>query len=253
MALNARQTRLYTHEVAVYRAKRLLGTGGKDGDVGAQLVTAALPCYVHTTTNTDDANGRVAQLKNDNQFTYDRLSCEAGSDVKGQDWVLWGSTWYKVVGDPKVRVGSSVRTANRQQVFLTVTNAPPLFRDYFEVIQGATYPDALAKLEKVDGQAESPLELGFEIDRDLYVGGQAWLNWSGQCDDQVVTVTGLDQDGEAETWTGTIERPELGPVLTEGEVQLTPSTAGSLITEVTNVSQVGVLDFYTYYIESREP
>ena len=119
---------------------------------------------------------------------------------------------------------------------------------YYQVTQGASYggttfTNALAKLV-VPGPTTT---LGFVIDPTTFSGGLAYWTWTGGTGSGIITVTGLDQDGNAETWTVT----QTGA---SGSLLMTPSThAYSLITKVLTVAAAGGVTATTGYVESHAP
>lgn len=120
---------------------------------------------------------------------------------------------------------------------------------YFDVLQGATYTNALAKLIVGTGTtlgASINILPGAQNQTPAYAGGYAWANVSGLTGSGLLTVTGHDQAGNVETWTHTISG--------NGLTQLTPSgRAYSLITSVSTVVAAGGISAATIYIEAHRP
>lgn len=112
---------------------------------------------------------------------------------------------------------------------------------------GTTFTNALAKDIKATGT--DTVTAGFVIPPATYAGGYAYLNVTAISGSGVVTVTGLDERGSAETWTVT--------ATTTGTVLLVPSTHSySLITKVTpstGISTAGGITSMTAYVESHAP
>lgn len=120
---------------------------------------------------------------------------------------------------------------------------------YLEVLQGAswqgtTFTNALGKDVKATGTDTNTL--GYVVDPTKFAGGFAYVNVTAITGSGVVTVTGLDQAGNAETWTATVSAT--------GRVLMTPSThAYSLITKVLTIATAAGITAATLYIEANRP
>lgn len=149
--------------------------------------------------------------------------------------------------------------------------APPEFRDAYYALRGA-YPDAknvyFAALDggavlgeaTPDGLYRTVLPAtntaGYIIDPTKYVGGEAWLKWTsgGGSGAISISVAGLNHSGAAETWTASGTWGVAPFNAASGEVELTPGTAGALITKVTAAPTISGLDPATdCVIEARAP
>ena len=141
-----------------------------------------------------------------------------------------------------------------RQAFIDAHNgsAPSPLNVYFECLTGAswggtTFTNALAKDVKATGT--DTVTAGYVIDPTKFAGGFAYLNVTALGGNGVVTVTGLDQAGNAETWTVT--------VTTTGRVLLVPSThAYSLITKVTPTTGIATasgITSMTATVEANRP
>ena len=135
-------------------------------------------------------------------------------------------------------------------------SAPNPLNVYFPCIQGHTYlgttfTNALAKLV-IAGPTTT---LGYVIPTANYAGSFAYAQWtgatgSGACS---ITVHGLDQQGNSETWTLTGTWSDANFNATNTGVALVPSTRTySLISSVTSITVTG-MTAGTMYIESRPP
>jgi len=135
------------------------------------------------------------------------------------------------------------------------TQGPSPCNMYFEVLQGSTYPDALAEFT-ITGAGAGSLTNGFAIDGTTYAGGFGYVNASGITGSGLVTVTG-DSFAYASqtvqtgiTWTATVGA--------NGEVALAPggsNPAGThdLILSVTGITIAAGLSAGTLYIEAHRP
>lgn len=119
---------------------------------------------------------------------------------------------------------------------------------YFTVLAagsygGVTFTNALGKLV-VPGPTTT---LGYTVDPTKYVGGPAYWTWTGGTGSGTVTVTGLDQNGSAETWT-------VSQSGASGSTVMTPSGhTYSLITKVNTIVAAGGVTATTGYVESHTP
>lgn len=116
-----------------------------------------------------------------------------------------------------------------------------------------TFTNALWKAELVASVATDTL--GHEIDETKYAGGFCYVRWTGGGGSgaSTITVTGMDQNGDNETWllSGTWGAGDF--TATQTGVVLVPQTnAYSLITKVTDITFSGVTDG-TFYVEARPP
>jgi len=127
--------------------------------------------------------------------------------------------------------------------------APNPLTVYLEVLQGATYTNALYK--SIVGGAQTP---GYDIDQTLYAGGFPYIQWtggngSGACS---ITVAGENHLGTVAsyslsgTWgAGVFTTDNTG-------VALVPAVLDNLITKVTSVTFVNI-SAGTFYVEARRP
>jgi hypothetical protein len=119
------------------------------------------------------------------------------------------------------------------------------------VILGVTYANALAQYNK----ATTTLTDGATIDPTQFAGGYCYIQWtsgagSGAC---TITVVGKDQDGNAETWTGSGTFGSGVYLATNTGLLLTPTNhTYSLITDVTSVACTG-FTAGIFFVESRQP
>jgi hypothetical protein len=122
---------------------------------------------------------------------------------------------------------------------------------YFEVLQGATYANALGKLIVGTGFTD-----GVAIDGTHFAGGFGYLNVSGLTGTGVVTVTGTAFDPAdktlktAKTFTAT--------VVANGLIALAPgggsaAPANSLLVDVTGIAAAGGISAGTIYAEAHRP
>ena len=127
---------------------------------------------------------------------------------------------------------------------------------YQEILQGATYTNALAKDAVAVGADTNTL--GYTIDPTKYGGGQAYVQWPGTPTyvggAVSITVTGLNQAGVSKTFSlsGTGAAGNF-PAGAQTGVALVPQTAGDYITKVTAVATSGITTLAALYIEARRP
>jgi hypothetical protein len=123
-------------------------------------------------------------------------------------------------------------------------------RTFFAVLKGDTYPLALGTY----AWPSSVFTDGVAIDRDAYFGGNAFAYYTGDTGSAKIQVEGIDQYGDAETWTVSAAALPASPPGVWVGYQLTPSREGSYITDVTSISRTGTpAEDITFYIESRIP
>lgn len=123
---------------------------------------------------------------------------------------------------------------------------------YFEVLQGGTYTNALAKFV-VSGAGAGATTLGASISSTLYAGGTPCVNVSSLTGSGVVTVTGTAYDpatgtiSTGKTWTATISSGG------GGRFYLSPGTAAasSYIMAVSAISIAAGITAGTFYIEAE--
>jgi hypothetical protein len=123
--------------------------------------------------------------------------------------------------------------------------------DDLDVIE--TFTDALYH-KVVVGSSVTVSQVGYDIDETKFAGGFCYARWTSGAGSGSVTITiaGLDQNGDNETWTltGTWGAGDFSA--TQTGVIFVPSTrAYSLITSVTSVTvSAGITDI-NLYVESR--
>lgn len=129
---------------------------------------------------------------------------------------------------------------------------PEEYNVYFEVLQGATYTNALMKFVVTGAGAGTPTD-GVAVDSTKYCGGFAKANVSGLAGSGTLTVTGTAYDpvtmaiSTSKTWTANIT----GNGVTALVVGSAP--ANSLIVDVTGVSIAAGITAGTIYIEAHRP
>ena len=122
---------------------------------------------------------------------------------------------------------------------------PDASNTYFEVLQGATYANALRKLVVGTG-----MTAGFDIDSTAYAGGFGQLNVSGLTGTGIVTATGDWRDVAGNVLTaqnGTVN------VTANGVFVLTPPATNALLIKVTNITVPGGITAGTIYAEAKRP
>ncbi len=123
---------------------------------------------------------------------------------------------------------------------------------YFEVLQGSTYSNALAKFI-VSGAGAGATTLGASISSSLYAGGTPCVKVSSLTGSGVVTVTGTAYDpatgtvSTGKTWTATISSGG------GGRFYLSPGTAAasSYILAVSSITIASGITAGTFYIEAE--
>lgn len=126
---------------------------------------------------------------------------------------------------------------------------PAVNNVYFEVLEGATYANALAKLVV----AGAVFTDGFAIDETMYCGGFPKVKATGTTGAGIVTVTGSAYNPATKavvtgvTWTVNVNA--------DNTFVLAPGTApaDSLITNVSGIGAAAGLTAGTLYIESHRP
>lgn len=124
-------------------------------------------------------------------------------------------------------------------------NYPSAHNVYFEVVQGATYPNALRKIVIGSGQTA-----GYGIDDSMYAGGFARLKWSGVSGSGTVQVTGLWRKPDGTTTTGTGSASVSGA---SGTATITPPVSNALILTCTAISPAAGITAGTIYVEATTP
>jgi len=130
-------------------------------------------------------------------------------------------------------------------------NASSLWNCYFEVLQGAAYPNALAKF--VVGAGFTP---GQAIDSASYAGGFPQVKATAATGAGLVTVTGTAYDPATKTatagctWTCTVNAVNTFALASGGA---NPAPANSLILAVSSVAAAAGLTAGTLYIEAARP
>jgi hypothetical protein len=122
MALTPRQRRLYDNEMTIKRKSR-----GTSGDIKVTTVATAVKCKLFNTDNADEPT-TLGMMKQDVLVTYDFLHCEYGTDIRGEDEILftksgkpgYGDT-YVVRGDPAEYQSSGGRRANYSKVYINLS------------------------------------------------------------------------------------------------------------------------------------
>lgn len=123
-------------------------------------------------------------------------------------------------------------------------NYPSAHNVYFEVQQGAAYPNALRKLVVGTGQTA-----GHDIDQQQYAGGFPYLRWSGVSGTGTVQVTGLWRKTDGTTSTGT---STVNVSTASGTASISPPFANALILTCTDISVSGI-SAGTLYAEAWRP
>jgi hypothetical protein len=127
---------------------------------------------------------------------------------------------------------------------------------YFQVKQGQTYRGTTFTYALGEYVVSSTtFTAGYIVDDTKYSGGFAYAQWTGGAGSGVcsITVQGLDQDGNNETWVLSGTWNDSNFQATQAGSQLTPQTnAYSLITKVTSIVTTG-LSAAMMYIEARPP
>jgi len=122
--------------------------------------------------------------------------------------------------------------------------APSPWNVYFEILQGATYANAMGKLVVGTGFTS-----GATISSSSYAGGFGQVTASGITGSDTVTVGGTwrKPDGTTETGNGTAS------VTGNGTVVLTPPTANDLLLSVSSISAGAGITAGTIYAEALRP
>ena len=128
------------------------------------------------------------------------------------------------------------------------TNYPSLNNLYFEVLQGATYANALRK--HVVGSGNTA---GFDIDQTKYCGGFPKLNVVSRTGSDVVTVTGTEYNPATKTFTA--GKTWTVTVSGTGQMSFTGGThsTDALIAAVSLISAGASLTASTMYVEALRP
>jgi hypothetical protein len=128
---------------------------------------------------------------------------------------------------------------------------PSIGNCFFEVLQGATYANALRKLVVGTGQTA-----GFAIDQTKYAGGVPYVLLSGLTGTGLVTVTGTQWDPvtktftAGKTWTVTPTANGLWKLVSGGAA---PASADALIVAVSDITAAAGITAGTIYIEAYRP
>lgn len=122
---------------------------------------------------------------------------------------------------------------------------PSVWNTYFEVLQGATYANALRKLVVGTGQTA-----GFDIVSAKYAGGFGQINAAGITGSGIVTATGDWRNSD-----GTIALAVNGTVTVTGNgvFVLTPPSANQLLIRVTTLAAAAGITAGTLYAEAKRP
>lgn len=155
--------------------------------------------------------------------------------------VLLGSKW------------GALQDPNWRDIWFNVSGGvyPEEYNLYFEVLQGATYPNALRKL--VVGTGETA---GFAIDSSKYAGGFPKLNVSGLTGSDTVTVTGTAYDpatmavATSKTWTASVTGNGVVALAPGGG---SPAPADSLIVAAGAIAAGAGITAGTIYVEAHRP
>jgi hypothetical protein len=128
---------------------------------------------------------------------------------------------------------------------------PSAWNLYFEVLQGATYANGLAKFVVGTGYS-----VGQTIDTSMYAGGFPQLKASGITGTGLVTVTGTAYDPATKTatagmtWTATVNANGVFTLVPGGA---TPAPANSLIGAVSAISAAVGITAGSIYVEAARP
>ena len=136
------------------------------------------------------------------------------------------------------------------QLWKGAGQVPSVHNLYFELLQGATYANALAKLV-VSGAV---FTTGSAVDTSKYAGGFGYLLVSGFAGStDIVTVTGTQFNPA--TRTATAGKTWTASVTGNGSFALTAGTADadSLIAAVSAIAAGGSISGGTIYVEARRP
>lgn len=142
------------------------------------------------------------------------------------------------------------------QKWTGLTNGLSASNTYFEVLQGATYTNALAK-GVVSGPGACTPTVGFTVDSGHYAGGFPFLNASGITGSGLVTVTGTafnpvqNAPVSGVTWTASVTAGSSTPSLAPGGSS--PAPANSLIIGATNITVASGITAGTLYVEAHRP
>lgn len=137
--------------------------------------------------------------------------------------------------------------------FPVVENGEVIAEDEDGLFNIQTFADALYRVSRATS-VDTPTA-GFIIDPTKFAGGRCFAQWTGGAGSGAssITVEGLDQNGDAETWelSGTWGAGDF--TATQNGAAMTPvNNPHSLITKVTGVVTTGVTD-YELLIEARPP
>ncbi len=120
---------------------------------------------------------------------------------------------------------------------------------YFEILQGATYTNAIAKWI-VSGAGTGNLTAGTNIDSTKYAGGFGQVNVSGLTGSGVVTVTGNWRKTDGTVATGAAGT---ATVSGNGVTVLTPPFTNALLLTVTAIAAANGITAGTIYAEAKRP
>jgi len=137
MPLSARQLRLYTHRIDLYKPSTVFETSGVASGASWELAASDVPCYFEIQSNLDDPTA-IGRVKSDMFITLDTLHLAEDQEC-GADWMVHNKTldsetglpsrnyglWWRVRGPARDISQGGTRHAQKREFKVYLEDTPP--------------------------------------------------------------------------------------------------------------------------------